>query len=143
MNKLYNNNPKVNDRVEFIFLTPDANKCYFEDPYYIENITIYFIERNYASPNIQEYDTKIAQTNLEERYIYLKNIACNYPTELNIKLANDALTDWQSSIVTNTFYYQNSLIVFQSGSATSPLWVRGQPNTDSIIEKITTDDFPY
>lgn len=143
MNKLYNDNPKVNDRVEFIFLTPDANKCYFEDPYYIENITIYFIERSYASPNIQEYDTKIAQANLEERYIYLKNIACNYPTELNIKLANDALADWQSSIVTNTFYYQNSLIVFQSGSATSPLWVRGQPNTDSIIEKITTDDFPY
>ena len=81
MNKLYTDNPKVNDRVEFIFLTPDANKCYPIDPYYIENITIFFIERNYASPNIQEYDTQISQANLEARYLVLKNVACEYPSE--------------------------------------------------------------
>lgn len=143
MNKLYNNNPKVNDRVEFILLTPDANKCYFENPCYIENITIYFIERNYASANIQEYDNQTSQANLEERYLVLKNIACNDPTDLNLKLANDALSAWQSSIVTSTFYYQNSLIVFQAGSATEPLWIRGQPNTDSIVESLPNAEFSY
>jgi len=143
MNKFYTDNPKVNDRVEFIFLTPDANKCYFEDPYYIENITIYFIQRNYASPNIQEYDSQASQSNLEARYLALKNIACNDPTEENIQLANRALDDWQSTIVTSTFYYQDSVIVYQQGSATNPLWVRGQPNTDSPIQKLANDEFPY
>ena len=85
MNKFYTDNPKVNDRVEFIFLTPDANKCYFEDPYLIETITIYFIERSYASANIQEYDNQTSQTNLEARYYALKNIACNDPNEENIR----------------------------------------------------------
>ena len=113
MNKLYTDNPKVNDRVEFIFLTPDANKCYPIDPYYIENITIFFIERNYASPNIQEYDTQISQANLEARYLVLKNVACEYPSEENAQLANDAFDSWQKSIVTNPFYYANSQIVFQ------------------------------
>ena len=143
MNKFYTDNPKVNDRVEFIFLTPDANKCFFEDPYIIENVTIYFIERSYASPNIQEYDTQTYQNNLEERYNVLKNIACEDPNENNILAANRALEDWQSTIVTNTFYYQNSVIVYQQGSATNPLWVRGQPNTDSPIQKLANGDFAY
>jgi hypothetical protein len=143
MNKLYTDNPKVNDRVEFIFLTPDANKCYPIDPYYIENITIFFIERNYASPNIQEYDTQISQANLEARYLVLKNVACEYPSEENAQLANDAFDSWQKSIVTNPFYYANSQIVFQAGSSTQPLWVRGGTNTDSIVIKAPTDEFPY
>jgi len=143
MNKFYTDNPKVNDRVEFIFLTPDANKCYFEDPYLIETVTIYFIERSYASANIQEYDNQTSQTNLEARYYALKNIACNDPNEENIRLANNALADWQSTIVTNTFYYQSSNIVYQRGSATEPLWVRGQPNIDSPIQKIANEEFAY
>ena len=143
MNKLYTDNPKVNDRVEFIFLTPDANQCYPEDPYYIENITIYFIERQYASPNLLEYDTQIAQNNLEARYYALRNIACEYPSPENTQKANDAYDDWQKSIVTNPFYYSNSTIVFEAGTAENPLWVRDTLNTDSIIIKDPTDEFPY
>jgi len=143
MNKLYTDNPKVNDRVEFVFLTPDSNKCYFEDPYYIENITIYFIERSYASTNMQEYDNQVSQENLEEKYLYFKNIACNNPSEENIKIANDALNDWQTTIVTSPFYYQNSIIVYQRGNATNPLWVRGQPNTDSPVQSAPNNEFPY
>jgi hypothetical protein len=75
--------------------------------------------------------------------LYFKNIACNNPSEENIKIANDALNDWQTTIVTSPFYYQNSIIVYQRGNATNPLWVRGQPNTDSPVQSAPNNEFPY
>ena len=51
----YNNNPSITDTVRFAFYTPDSNGCFPALPYKFDNLTIYFVERNFSSPKTSEY----------------------------------------------------------------------------------------
>jgi hypothetical protein len=124
MIKRFDDNPKVNDRVEFILLTPDANDCFTENPYAFVDITIYYIQRDFANININEYEEITSQKGLEVKYYELNNIACENPTQENLKNASDAKQTFLSSQVKTNFYYLNSQVVFQQGSASNPLWLK-------------------
>ena len=47
----YNQNPTITDTVVFDLYVPDANGCFSEMPYKVNNLTIYFVERNFQSGN--------------------------------------------------------------------------------------------
>lgn len=143
MIKAYDDNPKVNDQVEFILYTPDNNNCFLSNPYAFIDITIYYINRDFANQNLNSYDTVESQKNLETRYYTLNNIACENPTTENIIAAQDAKSEFINSQIRNTFYYKNTSIVFYQGSATNPLWLADNSVYLPIVIPDPNLQFPY
>lgn len=58
--KTIDQNPSVADRVLFKFLTTDENN-YLIDPYKVESVKIYFVERDFASTQQKEYSYTIGE----------------------------------------------------------------------------------
>ena len=52
---LFNQNPSITDTVVFPLQTPDSNGCFGSMPYRVNNLTIYFIERDFSSGNQNLY----------------------------------------------------------------------------------------
>jgi len=134
---LYYNNPKVTDQIEFDFYTPDADGCFFADPYAVENIKVYFVERNLNGVKntlnlVDQFDVV-----KQKEYLDAQQLACDYPTETNIANAFKLKKQFESTSIFNSTWYTQANVIFNVGNATSPIWTAAGPNTDSIISKIT------
>jgi hypothetical protein len=80
-------NPKITDDVRFLLQTPDADGCFLTFPYKIDNITIYYVERNFSSGNQNEYADK---TYDPKKLVLAESAevnACLNPTSENISIA--------------------------------------------------------
>lgn len=143
MIKRYDDNPKVNDRVEFVLFTPDANDCFTQNPYSFVDISIYYVERDFANQNINEYESITSQKDLEAKYYELNNNACENPTEENLQLASDAKKNFLSSQVKTNFYYIRSQVVFQQGSVSYPLWLNDNTIEFPIVKPVADDKFSF
>ena len=56
--KKINEEPKVTDTILFELTTPDATGCYVQNPYKVDRLTIYYVERDFLGENFGEY-TKV------------------------------------------------------------------------------------
>ncbi len=134
---LYYNNPKVTDQIEFDFYTPDADGCFFADPYAVENIKIYFVERNLNGTKdtlslVDQFDVS-----KQKEYLDAQQLACDDPTETNIANAFKLKKQFEATSIYNSTWYTQADIIFNVGTSTYPVWTAAGPNTDSIISKIT------
>lgn len=88
--KTIDQNPTVADKILFTFKTTDE-KNYLVDPYKVEDIKIYFIERDFASTDQKEYQYAIGED--EYKLSILGNLTknsrlfrCNSSTTANLKV---------------------------------------------------------
>ena len=140
MAKLYYENPKVTDQIEFDFYTPDATGCFTSDPYQVTNLKIYFVERNLngtknALDLVDQYS--VAQ---QKAYLEAQQIACEDPTEQNEANAFKLKKQFEASSIYNSTFYTEANIIYNVGTTTNPVWEAAGPNTDSVITKITGGD---
>lgn len=121
----YDENPKITDTVRFELLTPDASGCLTTMPYKIDNITIYFVERDFTSVKTSKYEentydpAKVAYAN------ELEAIACASPTSDNIAAAKKARALADMTVSTSLFYFNDANPISVIGTATSPVWLKG------------------
>ena len=54
--KSINEKPRTTDTISFILETPDADGCFYDNPYKVNWITIYYVERDYLGQNYGEYE---------------------------------------------------------------------------------------
>ena len=121
----YNNNPSITDTVRFTFYTPDSNGCFPALPYRFDNLTIYFVERDFSSPKTSEYLEGIYDPVKVELANKLEAIACSNPTSENITIAKNARTNADIVVTTNSFYFTEASPVKIVGTATDPAWFTG------------------
>jgi hypothetical protein len=120
-----NENPKITDTIRFQLLTPDFNGCLTTMPYKIDNITIYFVERDFTSVKTSKYQentydpAKIALAN------ELEAVACSNPTSDNIEAAKKARALAEMTVSTSLFYFNDANPISVIGTATSPVWIKG------------------
>ena len=57
--KKISENPKITDEIIFELETPDDDGCLLSDPYKVDKIIIYFIERSFIDPTVNEYTQDI------------------------------------------------------------------------------------
>jgi len=143
MIKLYTELPRVNDVVLFPLLTPNAQDCFTENPYAFVNITIYYIQRDFANPNLSEFDDVSSQKGLETEYYRLNNIACINPTPENLQRAADAKSRLLTSQIESNNYYLNSVVVFNKGSESEPLWKSDNSIQFPIVKPAPNESFAY
>ena len=135
--KYYNENPKVSDTVIFDLYTPDANCCFFEDPYEVVSITIYFVERNFVNDSSSFKNNQTTNKDLEVQYLEAKQKVCEFPDNQdyvkNLKIIQSKLLQDKASQF-NKIEFDNLLPVATYGSNADPVWTVSK--TDSIIEKV-------
>jgi hypothetical protein len=125
----YDNNPSITDVIYFRLQTPDANGCFLSMPYKFDNLTIYFVERDFSSNKTSEY--------IEKKYNPVKlaaaeaaeAIACDNPTSQNIENAKKFRAEAESAIITSNFYFNQSTPIKIVGNALNPAWLTGHQIT--------------
>ncbi len=130
--------PSVTDSVVIPILTPDVNDCFLANPYMVNNLIIYYIERDFSGGNVIEYD--IVQVNAAAKAAATKaqQIACVTPTIANITAAQKLKTQADALSITSPVYYNEATPVAVIGNAKFPAWLSSDlPN--AFLTNIPTD----
>lgn len=131
--------PSVTDTVVIPFLTPDANNCLLENPYMVNNLTIYYIERDFSGGNTTQLDVETRNQAAEKAAIDAQNEACDNPTQANIQEALKLRTQADALRVSRPVYYNDAMPVAVIGNSLNPAWL--STDTDNaLIENVPTDE---
>jgi len=137
--KTIDQNPSITDTVVFDILTPDANGCFGANPYMVNNVILYYVQRDFALGNPTEYE-KVAYDKTQEAAVdNAIAVACQTPTPDNIALAKQAQLQAESHATVSPVYFNEALTVDVVGNPAYPAWL----STDignAFITNIPTDD---
>jgi len=137
--KTLNESPTIADTVLIDLETTDADGC-LVDPYKVNNVTIYFIERDFISGNLTEYETKNYNQDKLASAIAAEKLACTSPTASNIENATNLRQDAEESVVASTFYFNEAIPSDNFGTELFPAWL--STDTDNaILERTGTGIF--
>src|ERR1035437_6086014 len=111
MIKTINDNPTLVDQIQFSILTPDANGCFLTDPYMVSTVTIYYIERDFSTGNVNTANVTKADSTLQTEYDAALALVCTTPTPENIEDLNTAKAKLDASVTINPIYFSNAVII--------------------------------
>lgn len=130
--KTIDQNPVVSDQILFEFATPDANGCLLANPYKVDKLVVYFVERSFTDNTTEQYTNEIYDLEKLEAYKIAEKNVCNDPTESNIRKAKEAKLDLESSKNSQIFYYKEAVPVFILGTEKFPAWLSTDQNNSLI-----------
>ncbi len=73
-------NPSVVDTVVFDIDAPGADGCFESNPYKVNNLTIYYVGRDFSSGNLQKYESTDFDAEQLKLVLAAEAIACVNPT---------------------------------------------------------------
>jgi hypothetical protein len=151
----YTNDPKVTDKILFDLYTPMGNGCFTQDPESFDSIKIFFISRSLS--NIKDFvtpETQEAPVLQRESYVATQEY-CVAETDI-LRQALEARKNYVDSLLRastilpaklgSITYYTEAVNVFCQGVScsfgTPPIWIAGEDNTSSIIQKVDDPELP-
>lgn len=118
-----NDNPSISDTIVLTLLTPDAQGCHLSNPYKVNKLVIYYVERNFSSGNYSSYQDKIYDVDKLNAAITAEAVACANPTEANI-IESKRLRAIAESNMTNTpFHFNEASPIHIVGNDSFPAWL--------------------
>lgn len=133
-------NPVVTDTIVFDLLTPDASGCFINDPYKVDSVTIYYVERDFSNPNLRKYeevnyqDDKLAAAEAAEK------VACDNPTDENIAEAKRLRAEADSRAATTPFFYNEAKPIHVVGNSSFPAWISTDTDNAFVAQVIEDED---
>jgi hypothetical protein len=136
-------NPAVLDTILFDLPTPGTDGCFSADPYKVDSVVIYYVERDFASPNERTYQNSISDGVSDAAAAAAELIACTTPTDANIAEAKRLRAEANSLSTNIPFYYNEARPIKVVGSSeTYPAWL--STDTDNaFIAHVDTGKFQY
>ena len=142
-------NPSITDTIVFTLPCPSQqpptgivkngfNGCYGQNPYKVNNVVIYYVERDFLGTNYGKYDQTIYNNILAAQSDEATAAACANPTPENIQAANIIQTKLNSSSKTYTYYYNDRDPVLVLGSNDYPAWICDDVG-NAFIDIVATD----
>ena len=125
-------NPTIADQVLLTFTTPDSNGC-LQNPYKLETVNIYFIERNFVDKKTSslEVDKPENLKELEDA----KQIACNDPSDANLDYL--AMVEKKVELAEkDVVYYNAALLIEKIGESLYPAYL----STDATNCRLSFDE---
>lgn len=126
--KTISENPKVTDTVIFELETPDADGCFFDHPYQVRNVTIYYIERSFVSTNFGDVESRIEPADLASDLADAKEAACDDPTAANLAEVMRLQEEVDFQATKETSFYNEAIPVAVIGDENFPAWL----NPDNV-----------
>ena len=137
-----NDNPTITDTIVFNLPTPDAQGCFLSNPYMVNKVVIYFVERDFTSGNLSTYNDETYDVTKIQNAINAEAIACADPTSNNIAVAKQLRAEADNSIVTTPFYFNQAVPVQIVGDSEYPAWLSTDLN-NAFLTLISTGEFTY
>lgn len=134
--KKFNDSPTISDQIIFDILTPDINGCFLSNPYKVDKVSIYFIERDFATNNYGQFTQKIYDEKLLEKINFYKKLACEFPGQY-LDQVNDLQNKLDASVVKQDVFYSDVRLVAEFGNEEYPAWL----STDTENASITNIPF--
>ena len=131
-------NPSIIDDIIFELNTLDANGC-LVDPYKVDRLVIYYVERDFSSNNFNEYKEEFYVNEKIKAAIEAETLACADPSQENIESAQRARLDAEASKTTTSFYFNDAKPVHVVGNKEFPAWLSSDTE-NSFLEHITEDE---
>lgn len=128
--------PTITDTILFEINTPDANGCFLSDPYKIDRVVIYYVERDFLGKNWGEYQRAYEDEQLKQKYEEALEIYCNSPTPDNLYNLEVAKEQLESSRWYSTYYYKDRTPVEVIGTELEPAWLSTDPDA-SRLKKVS------
>lgn len=121
--KRIDNQPTITDTIIIDILTPDADGCYLVDPYKVDSITIYYLEKSFQETNYGEYDKERPLIEDQTRYNEAKTAACISPTEENLQTLATTKSALEFNTTTEKIFYNDAIPVAVIGTEDMPAWL--------------------
>lgn len=142
MNKTISDNPSINDTIVFTLKTPDINGCFTENPYKVDKVVIYFIERDFSSGNASTYEEKIYDQEKLKAAIIAETLACSSPTLENIKSAKLLRSEAESNFSSTPFHFNDAKPINIIGNNLYPAWLSTDLD-NAFLDNTDTGEFTY
>lgn len=137
--KKINENPRTTDTILFEIECPGADGCFTSDPYKVDNIIVYYVERDFLGTNFGEYEEHTEDAESVEAVTVAEKVVCDNPTENNLFLLEQAINLMKSKRVSNIFYYKDRSPVIIVGTAGSPAWLSSD-TTNALLVNVPEDE---
>ena len=132
-------NPSVVDTVVFDIDAPGADGCFESNPYKVNNLTIYYVGRDFSSGNLQKYESTDFDAEQLKLVLVAEALACADPTEENIKIASKKRQDLNKNKSINTFFFKEAIPVHIVGNEEYPAWLSTDLD-NSFLERVETNE---
>jgi hypothetical protein len=131
-------NPTTSDTIVFTLKTPDANGCFNSDPYKVNQVVIYYVERDFTSNNFGSYEQKKYDKEKLKSLEEAEALMCSSPTEENIQEVLKYRKELESSAITSEFYFNESKPIHVVGNEVNPAWL-STDTENALIDHIVLD----
>jgi len=133
--KTVNQNPKTTDTILLQIETPDSLGCFISNPYRVDSVVVYYVERDFLGTNYGEYNKSTIDPNLEDKLNKAQKNLCDNPTVDNVSIVQSILSEIASRSQNTTFYYKDRKIVKTIGNPMYPAWL----STDTTESPLTLE----
>lgn len=117
-----NENPSISDEIVFTLKTPDAQGCFTSNPYKVDRLVIYYVERDFNSGNLSEYKNKTYDLTKLKAAEIAEAVACATPTDVNILEAKRLRAIAESNVTVSPFFFNEASPVHIVGNDDNPAW---------------------
>lgn len=121
--KRINENPKITDTILLEIECPNANGCFDSDPYKVDSVVIYYVERDFLGVNYGEYTDSNIPDYLQKKLNDAKKALCDNPNESNSQRLLEVEIEIESASQKNTMYYKDRVAIKVIGSEGYPAWI--------------------
>lgn len=138
----FTDDPRVTDTILLKITTPDIYSCLVSNPYKIDNVTVYYIERDFLGNNFGEYIKSVSDPLLQSKLELARQNLCNNPSQDNIYNVQKILDEIDSSAQKNTFYFKDRVVSLKIGNENFPAWL-STDIANSALTLVDTATFTY
>lgn len=137
--KRINEKPRTTDTILFELETPDENGCFTANPYKVDRVTIYYVERDFLGTNYGEYSQPVEDSALVTAVQQAHAAYCADPSDQNLLLLERAQNTLDSARTYTTFYYKDRAPIEVIGTEGYPAWL-STDTTNSPLVNVPEDD---
>lgn len=118
-----NDNPSISDTIVFTLYTPDAQGCFTSNPYKVNRLIIYYVERDFTSGNLNQYQNKTYDLTKLRAAEVAEATACATPNDANIAEAKRLRAIAESNVAVSPFFFNEASPVHIVGNDRYPAWL--------------------
>lgn len=138
----FTDEPLATDTILLEITTPDGYGCLTDDPYRVDSLVVYFVERDFLGQNYGEYEKAVTDPDLTAALAAAQAALCADPTAENLAAVQQLLDEIDSKAQKTTFYYKDRVAVKTVGSAAFPAWLSTDAD-NAFLTRTGTATFTY
>lgn len=151
--KRINESPRITDTILLEISCPDATGCLSGNPYKVDRVTVFYVERDFLGQNFGEYTKQATPEPLLIKLSDAEEAYCDDPTEATLSEVEKVRAEIESASQKSTFYFKDRVAVKTLGSEGFPAWLSSDTensplsqaedeNGDPILGKFTYEWSP-